>query len=120
MEKRDFKAWLYLFYKDVGTRIDSQTLLAAGKDSLSSYNGGIYRSSGGGVREMAWPAAIMIGGNYLDADSDTINSSKVSDITIDGCVFQECLAGISSWFWGAHDLTGNVEKRLTNNWRKSL
>ena len=30
-----FKAWLYLFYKDVGTRIDSQTLLAAGKDSLS-------------------------------------------------------------------------------------
>ncbi|MBQ2945754.1 MAG: hypothetical protein IJD95_04240 [Clostridia bacterium] len=91
--------------------------MAAGKDSLSSYNGGIYRSSGGGVREMAWPAAIMIGGNYLDADSDTINSSKVSDITIDGCVFQECLAGISSWFWGAHDLTGNVEKRLTNNWR---
>ena len=30
-----FKGWLYLFYKEVGTKIDSQALLAAGKDSLS-------------------------------------------------------------------------------------
>ncbi len=91
--------------------------MAAGKDSLSSYDGGIYRKSGGGVREIAWPAAIMVGGNFLNADNNEIYSSKVSDISIDGCFFQDCLVGISSWFWGAHDLTGNVEKRLTNNWR---
>lgn len=91
--------------------------MAAGKESLSSYNGGIYRKSGGGVREMAWPAGIMVGGNFLDADSNEIYSSKVSDITIDGCFFQDCLTGVSSWFYGAHDLTGNAEKRLTNNWR---
>ena len=91
--------------------------MAAGKDSLSSYSSGIYRSSGGGVREFAWPAGVMVGGVYLDADGNTVNAEKASDITIENCVFRGCLTGVSSWFFGAHDLTGDVEKRLTKNWR---
>ena len=91
--------------------------MAAGKDSLSSYSSGIYRSSGGGVREFAWPAGVMVGGVYLDADGNTVNAEKVSDITIENCVFRGCLTGVSSWFYGAHGMTADVEKRLTKNWR---
>lgn len=73
--------------------------LAMAKGNLDNFTTG-YSSTGGGGNEYLWPSAVTVGGRSAQVNaSSPATSTKVSEITIQNCMMNNCVDGLNAIFY---------------------
>jgi len=73
--------------------------LAMAKGNLDNYTTG-YFATGGGGNEYLWPSAVTVGGRSAAVNAGSpVTSTKVSEITIENCIMNNCIDGLNVIFY---------------------